>query len=61
MFHRIAQNIADFLFHGMAVSSSTLLELPLDRLLQLADSHLSHINSPCYHDSTARAEFKMPD
>src|ERR1700737_4041897 len=40
----IAQNIADFLLHGMAMARSTPLELALDGVFQVANNHLGHID-----------------
>ena len=41
---RIAQNVANFLFHGAAVADRAPLQLALDRIFQVANNDLGHIH-----------------
>src|SRR5204862_1889454 len=49
--HCIAQDVTDFLFHGMAVLGSAPLQLTLDHVIEVANNHLSHFHLICYHAS----------
>src|SRR5438874_13564759 len=39
----IAQDVADFLFHGAAVAGGAPLQLPLARLIQVTNDELGHL------------------
>ena len=49
---RIAQNLAGFLFHAVAVPLGTFLQPRLKGIFYIADQNLRHLNLYCYHDST---------
>ena len=48
---RVAQDVTDLLLHRMAVPGGASLQLALDRILQVANNHLSHNRLRCYHAS----------
>src|SRR5207248_7797938 len=56
----IAQDVTDFLFHGMAVLGSASLQLTLDPVIEVANNHLSHIHLVCYHASNHWIEVQAP-
>ena len=45
--HRIAQNVANFLLHAVAVPSGTPLQPGLDSIFDIADNELGHGFLPC--------------